>query len=128
MADPITGQPEELVAVEPPTAETALELSEATSAVSGYQPAALLWALYLPMFGLMAVAGGLAPAAAGAFAAGLGQSSWVVFVNTAAQEAVPDRVLGRVTVLISLVHRRFPATRAAARHAAVHRPRGASDI
>lgn len=69
-----------------------------------------MWTLYLPAYGLMALAGGLAPAAAGAFAAGLGQSSSIVLLNAAAQEAVPDRVLGRVMGLISLVHRGSHAT------------------
>jgi hypothetical protein len=70
----------------------------------------LLWTLYLPAYGLMAMAGGLMTAAAGAFAAGLGQSSSVVLLNAAAQEDVPDRVLGRVMGLISLVHRGSHAT------------------
>ena len=70
----------------------------------------LLWTLYLPAYGLMALAGGLAPVAAGAFAAGLGQTSSVVLLNAAAQEALPDRVLGRVMGLISLVHRGSHAT------------------
>jgi MFS family permease len=70
----------------------------------------LLWTLYLPAYGVMAFAGALGPAAAGAFAAGLGQSSSVVLLNAAAQETVPDRVLGRVMGLISLVHRGSHAT------------------
>ena len=70
----------------------------------------VLWTLYLPAYGLMALATGLAPAAAGAFASGLGQSASVVLLNAAAQEALPYRVLGRVMGLISLVHRGSHAT------------------
>jgi MFS family permease len=70
----------------------------------------LVWALYLPGYGLMAVAGSLWVAVAGAFAAALGQSSSLVLLNSAAQEEVPDSVLGRVVGLISLTHRGAHAT------------------
>jgi hypothetical protein len=65
----------------------------------------LAWTLYLPGYGLMALGGSLGPVVAGACAAGFGQSSAVVLLNSAAQESVPDRLLGRVLGLISLVHR-----------------------
>jgi DHA3 family macrolide efflux protein-like MFS transporter len=70
----------------------------------------LAWTLYLPGYGLMAVAGSLGLAVAGAFAAGLGQSSAMVLLNSAAQEEVPDSLLGRVFGLISLTHRGAHAT------------------
>jgi MFS family permease len=70
----------------------------------------LAWTLYLPGYGLMALAGSLWVAVAGAFAAALGQSSAVVLLNSAAQEEVPDSLLGRVIGLISLTHRGAHAT------------------
>jgi MFS family permease len=68
------------------------------------------WLLYLPGYGLIALAPALWWAALGALACGLGQGSAVVLVNSAAQEEVPDAVLGRVSGLISLVHRGAHAT------------------
>jgi DHA3 family macrolide efflux protein-like MFS transporter len=65
----------------------------------------LAWTLYLPGYALMALTGSLGGVVAGAFAAGFGQSSALVLLNSAAQEGVPDRLLGRVLGLISLVHR-----------------------
>ncbi len=70
----------------------------------------LAWTLYLPGYGLMALAGSLWIAVAGAFAAALGQSSALVLLNSAAQEEVPDSLLGRVVGLISLTHRGAHAT------------------
>lgn len=70
----------------------------------------LAWAMYLPGYGLVALAGSLPLAVAGAFFAGTGQSTAVVLVNSAAQEEVPDRVLGRVLGVISLTHRGAHAT------------------
>jgi len=70
----------------------------------------LAWLLYLPAYGLMALGGTLAVAIAGAVAAGLGQGSSVVLLTAAAQEDVPDALLGRVMGLISLVHRGAHAT------------------
>jgi MFS family permease len=70
----------------------------------------LAWVLYLPAYALFAVAGSLGAALAGGFAAGVGQGSAWVLINSAAQEEVPDRFLGRVTGLISLVHRGAHAT------------------
>jgi MFS transporter, DHA3 family, macrolide efflux protein len=70
----------------------------------------LAWSLYLPAYGLFAVAGSVGVALAGSFAAGLGQSAALVLVNSAAQESIPDALLGRVSGLISLVHRGAHAT------------------
>jgi hypothetical protein len=63
------------------------------------------WCAYLPGYGLFAVSRSLAPALVGAAFDGCGQSSARVLVNSAAQEEIPDRTLGRVMGLISLVHR-----------------------
>jgi len=68
------------------------------------------WTLYLPAYALFAFAGSLWLAMLGAALAGISQSSALVLVNAAAQEEVPDRVLGRVSGLISLTHRGAHAT------------------
>jgi MFS family permease len=65
----------------------------------------LAWSMYLPGYGLVALAHSLPVALAGAFFAALGQSSSLVLINSAAQEDVPDSVLGRVLGVISLTHR-----------------------
>jgi MFS transporter, DHA3 family, macrolide efflux protein len=65
----------------------------------------IAWTMYLPGYGLVALAHSLPVAIAGAFFAALGQSSSVVLINSAAQEDVPDSVLGRVLGVISLTHR-----------------------
>jgi hypothetical protein len=70
----------------------------------------LAWLMYLPGYGLVAFAHSLAPAIVGAFFAATGQSSAVVLLNSAAQEDVPDSLLGRVLGLISLTHRGAHAT------------------
>jgi MFS transporter, DHA3 family, macrolide efflux protein len=70
----------------------------------------LAWLLYLPAYGLFAVAGSLGVALAAGFLCGIGQGSSWVLINSAAQEEIPDRYLGRVTGLISLVHRGAHAT------------------
>jgi MFS transporter, DHA3 family, macrolide efflux protein len=70
----------------------------------------LAWAMYLPGYGLLALASSLPLAIAGAFFAATGQSTAVVLVNSAAQEEVPDDVLGRVLGVISLTHRGAHAT------------------
>ena len=70
----------------------------------------LAWTMYLPGYGLVAVAHSLPVALAGAFFAAMGQSSAVVLINSAAQEDVPDSVLGRVLGVISLTHRGAHAT------------------
>ena len=72
--------------------------------------ALLAWSMYLPGYGLIALAGSLPLAVAGAFFAATGQSSSVVLLNSAAQEQVPDSVLGRVLGVISLTHRGAHAT------------------
>ena len=72
--------------------------------------AMLAWSMYLPGYGLLALAGSLPLAVVGAFFAATGQSSAVVLVNSAAQEQVPDSVLGRVLGVISLTHRGAHAT------------------
>jgi MFS family permease len=65
----------------------------------------IAWVMYLPGYGLIALATSLPLAIAGAFFAGLGQSTSVVLLNSAAQEEVPDHLLGRVLGLISFTHR-----------------------
>ncbi len=68
------------------------------------------WVTYLPAFGLMATAPSLSVALVGAFCAGVGQSTSWVLLNTAAQEEVPDHLLGRVLAVIGLTHRGAHAT------------------
>jgi Major Facilitator Superfamily len=63
------------------------------------------WLAYLPAYLLLAFAHSLGPALAGALAAGAGQGSALVLTMSAAQSEIPDSHLGRVTGLISLVHR-----------------------
>ena len=70
----------------------------------------LAWSFYLPAFLVIGFAESLAVAMAGAFIAALGESTAVVLLHSAAQEEVPDRVLGRVMGVISLVHRGAHAT------------------
>jgi MFS family permease len=70
----------------------------------------LAWVMYLPGYGLIAFAGSFPLAVAGAFFAATGQSTSVVLLNSAAQEEVPDRLLGRVLGVISLTHRGAHAT------------------
>ena len=70
----------------------------------------LAWVLYLPAYGLFAFAGSLGVALAAGLGAGIGQGSAWVLINSAAQEEVPDRLLGRVTGLVALVHRGAHAT------------------
>ncbi len=70
----------------------------------------LAWVMYLPGYALIALAGSLPLAVAGAFFAATGQSTSVVLLNSAAQEEVPDRLLGRVLGVISLTHRGAHAT------------------
>jgi hypothetical protein len=70
----------------------------------------LAWCAYLPAYTLLAFAHSLGPAFAGALAAGAGQGSAYVLTISAAQTEIPDDYLGRVTGLISLVHRGAHAT------------------
>jgi len=65
----------------------------------------LAWCLYLPAYALIAFAHSLGPALAGALCAGAGQGAAYVLTVSAAQTEIPDTHLGRVTGLISLVHR-----------------------
>jgi MFS family permease len=74
------------------------------------QASLLAWTMYLPGYGLVALAHSLPVAIAGAFFAAMGQSSAVVLINSAAQEDVPDSMLGRVLGVISLTHRGAHAT------------------
>jgi MFS family permease len=68
------------------------------------------WCAYLAGYGLMAFAPSLWLVMLGSLACGTGQSTSVVLLNSAAQEDVPDAVLGRVSGLIALVHRGAHAT------------------
>ncbi len=68
------------------------------------------WVFYLPAYALMAFGGSLWLAVAGGFAAACGHSSAYVLLISAAQESVPDKILGRVIGLISLVQRGAHAT------------------
>jgi MFS family permease len=70
----------------------------------------IVWLLYLPGYGLLALAHSLWLALAGSFFAATGQSSSVVLVNSAVQEEVPDSLLGRVLGVVSLTHRGAHAT------------------
>jgi MFS transporter, DHA3 family, macrolide efflux protein len=70
----------------------------------------IAWVMYLPGYGLIALAPSLPLAIAGAFFAATGQSTAVVLLNSAAQEEVPDNLLGRVVGVISLTHRGAHAT------------------
>jgi hypothetical protein len=70
----------------------------------------LVWVLYLPAFGLLAIATSLPLALAGAFIAGVAQTTSWVLLNSAAQEEVDDRFLGRVLGVIGLTHRGAHAT------------------
>jgi Transmembrane secretion effector len=68
------------------------------------------WCAYLPAYLLLATAHSLGPALAGALVAGAGQGAALVLTLSAAQSEIPDSHLGRVTGLISLVHRGAHAT------------------
>ncbi len=70
----------------------------------------IAWVMYLPGYGLVALAGSLPLVFVGSFFAATGQSTSVVLLNSAAQEDVPDGVLGRVLGAISLTHRGAHAT------------------
>jgi predicted MFS family arabinose efflux permease len=70
----------------------------------------LAWAGYLPAYTLLALAHSLGPALLGALAAGAGQGAALVLTMSAVQSDVPDSHLGRVTGLVSLVHRGAHAT------------------
>jgi hypothetical protein len=68
------------------------------------------WSAYLPGYALFALASSVPVALAAGAAVGFGQGASWVLINSAAQEQVPDRLLGRVMGLIALVHRGAHAT------------------
>jgi MFS family permease len=70
----------------------------------------LAWCGYAPAYVLLALAHSLGPALAGALAAGAGQGAALVLAYSAVQSEIPDSHLGRVTGLVSLVHRGAHAT------------------
>ena len=70
----------------------------------------LAWAIFLPAYGLIALAGSLELVVAAAIGTGAGETLSYVLLNSAAQEEVPDHVLGRVLGVISFVHRGAHAT------------------
>ena len=70
----------------------------------------LAWLMYLPGYGLFVFAHSIGVALVGAFFAATGQSSSVVLINSAAQEEVPDSLLGRVLGVVSFTHRGAHAT------------------
>jgi MFS transporter, DHA3 family, macrolide efflux protein len=70
----------------------------------------LAWLLDLPAYLLLAAAGSIPVAFAAAVGSGAAESSSYVLLNSAAQETIPDAVLGRVIGVISFVHRSSHAT------------------
>jgi Transmembrane secretion effector len=70
----------------------------------------LLWIPYAVAYGLFAIAGSLPVALAAGLISGAIQAAVMILLYSAAQEDVPDSVLGRVVGLISLVHRGGHAT------------------
>jgi hypothetical protein len=68
------------------------------------------WLIYLPAYGLIAAAGSLPLLVVAAIGTGAGETIAYVLLNSAAQEEIPDAVLGRVLGLISFVHRGAHAT------------------
>jgi MFS transporter, DHA3 family, macrolide efflux protein len=69
-----------------------------------------LWVPYAAAYALFATAGSLAPAVVGGAVSGAIQSALMILLYSAAQEEIPDALLGRVVGLISLVHRGAHAT------------------
>jgi hypothetical protein len=69
-----------------------------------------LWALYAACYLLFAIAHSLPPAIVAGAISGAIQAAVLILLYSAAQEDVPDAVLGRVMGLISLVHRGAHAT------------------
>ena len=70
----------------------------------------LAWVIDLPAYILLAVAGSIPVATAAAVGTGAAESMSYVLLNSAAQEEIPDEVLGRVLGVISFVHRGSHAT------------------
>ena len=69
-----------------------------------------LWILYAACYGLFAAADSLPPAIMAGAVSGAIQATVLILLYSAAQEGIPDAVLGRVMGLISLVHRGAHAT------------------
>jgi hypothetical protein len=69
-----------------------------------------LWILYAPCYVLFAVAHSLVTAIVAGAISGAIQSAVLILLFSAAQEQIPDALLGRVVGLISLVHRGAHAT------------------
>jgi MFS transporter, DHA3 family, macrolide efflux protein len=70
----------------------------------------LLWIPYAAAYGLFALAHSLAVAVVAGMISGAIQAAVMILVYSAAQEEVPDALLGRVVGVISLVHRGAHAT------------------
>lgn len=70
----------------------------------------LAWTLYLPAYGVIALTTSLPLLVVAAVGTGAGETISYVLLNSAAQEEVPDAVLGRVLGVISFVHRGAHAT------------------
>jgi transmembrane secretion effector len=70
----------------------------------------IAWVVYLPAYGLIAATRSLGMLFAAAIGSGAGETFSYVLLNSAAQEEVPDAVLGRVLGVISFVHRGAHAT------------------
>jgi MFS family permease len=70
----------------------------------------LAWILYLPAYGMFALGHTFSLAVAGAFVAGIAEGAARILLTSAAQEQIPDDILGRVMGVISLVHRGAHAT------------------
>src|SRR5262249_4929883 len=70
----------------------------------------LAWGGGLPAYVLRSVGGPVAGAFGAAVGTGVAESSSYVLLNSAAQEEIPDDVLGRVLGVISFVHRGSHAT------------------
>ncbi len=69
-----------------------------------------LWLPYAAAYALFALTGSLIPAIVAGAVCGLIQAALLILLYSAAQEEIPDAVLGRVVGLISLVHRGAHAT------------------
>jgi hypothetical protein len=70
----------------------------------------LAWLVDLPAYLMLAVARSVPLAFGAAVFSGAAESSSYVLLNSAAQEEIPDEVLGRVLGVISFVHRGSHAT------------------
>jgi len=70
----------------------------------------LLWIPYAVAYGLFALAGSLPVALLAGLISGAIQAALMILLYSAAQEEIPDSLLGRVVGLISLVHRGSHAT------------------